>query len=186
MYRGEVNVSQDQLNSLIKTAESLKIKGLADDFSPKPSEGPKPQETPPKKKRKCDEGTTGSPDSSNTKDNDSKKVTLESTSQKVSSPKASDQDLVKTNSPSAPEETSQNSDENNIVEEPEELTIEPEPIEVKCNLSDRDSEPEIIEENVITPHHRLDPNYQQQDFTDSQAAEPNSEGKLSIYGQGLT
>ncbi|ROT70673.1 putative longitudinals lacking protein, isoform G-like isoform X24 [Penaeus vannamei] len=30
MYRGEVNVSQDQLGPLIKTAESLKIKGLAD------------------------------------------------------------------------------------------------------------------------------------------------------------
>jgi len=30
MYKGEVNVSQEQLGSLIKTAESLKIKGLAD------------------------------------------------------------------------------------------------------------------------------------------------------------
>lgn len=30
MYRGEVNVSQEQLAALIKTAESLKIKGLAD------------------------------------------------------------------------------------------------------------------------------------------------------------
>ncbi|CAL4061025.1 unnamed protein product, partial [Meganyctiphanes norvegica] len=30
MYKGEVNVSQEQLGSLIKTAESLQIKGLAD------------------------------------------------------------------------------------------------------------------------------------------------------------
>ncbi|XP_037068570.1 longitudinals lacking protein, isoforms H/M/V-like [Pollicipes pollicipes] len=30
MYQGEVNVCQDQLSSLIQTAESLKIKGLAD------------------------------------------------------------------------------------------------------------------------------------------------------------
>ncbi|XP_066959268.1 longitudinals lacking protein, isoforms A/B/D/L-like isoform X4 [Macrobrachium rosenbergii] len=33
MYRGEVNVAQDQLGPLIKTAESLKIKGLADGSS---------------------------------------------------------------------------------------------------------------------------------------------------------
>lgn len=30
IYSGEVNIPQDQLNSLIKTAETLKIKGLAD------------------------------------------------------------------------------------------------------------------------------------------------------------
>ncbi|CAL4062953.1 unnamed protein product [Meganyctiphanes norvegica] len=30
MYRGEVNIEQDQLSSLLKTAETLKIKGLAD------------------------------------------------------------------------------------------------------------------------------------------------------------
>jgi hypothetical protein len=30
MYRGEVNVSQDQLSILLKTAETLKVKGLAD------------------------------------------------------------------------------------------------------------------------------------------------------------
>lgn len=30
IYSGEVNIPQDQLNSLLKTAESLKIKGLAD------------------------------------------------------------------------------------------------------------------------------------------------------------
>ena len=36
MYRGEVNVVQDQLGPLIKTAESLKIKGLADGGSKPP------------------------------------------------------------------------------------------------------------------------------------------------------
>jgi hypothetical protein len=30
MYRGEVNISQDQLDAFIKTAESLQIKGLTD------------------------------------------------------------------------------------------------------------------------------------------------------------
>lgn len=30
MYRGEVNVSQDQIDSFLKVAESLKIKGLTD------------------------------------------------------------------------------------------------------------------------------------------------------------
>lgn len=30
MYRGEVNISQDQLAALLKAAESLQIKGLSD------------------------------------------------------------------------------------------------------------------------------------------------------------
>lgn len=30
MYRGEVNISQDQLTALLKAAESLQIKGLSD------------------------------------------------------------------------------------------------------------------------------------------------------------
>ncbi|XP_037085860.1 longitudinals lacking protein, isoforms H/M/V-like, partial [Pollicipes pollicipes] len=42
MYIGEVNVCQDQLASLIKTAESLKIKGLADGSNRKPPSSPPP------------------------------------------------------------------------------------------------------------------------------------------------
>ncbi|KAF4527458.1 hypothetical protein B566_EDAN016222 [Ephemera danica] len=42
MYRGEVNVSQEQLAALIKTAESLKIKGLADGGSDKHKKQPSP------------------------------------------------------------------------------------------------------------------------------------------------
>jgi len=30
MYKGEINVSQDRLSSLLKTAENLKVKGLAE------------------------------------------------------------------------------------------------------------------------------------------------------------
>lgn len=33
MYRGEVNISQDQLAALLKAAESLQIKGLSDSRS---------------------------------------------------------------------------------------------------------------------------------------------------------
>ncbi|MCL4125930.1 UNVERIFIED_CONTAM: hypothetical protein GTU68_040363 [Idotea baltica] len=46
MYQGEINVSQDMLPSLIKTAEALKVKGLAvpDDLSP-------PKESSSEKKR---------------------------------------------------------------------------------------------------------------------------------------
>lgn len=33
MYRGEVNISQDQLAALLKAAESLQIKGLSDNRS---------------------------------------------------------------------------------------------------------------------------------------------------------
>ena len=34
MYRGEVNISQDQLAALLKAAESLQIKGLSDSRAP--------------------------------------------------------------------------------------------------------------------------------------------------------
>merc|ERR1719481_862838 len=30
LYKGEINVSQDKLSSLLKTAENLKVKGLAE------------------------------------------------------------------------------------------------------------------------------------------------------------
>merc|ERR1719510_2825647 len=49
MYRGEINVSQDRLSSLLKTAENLKVKGLAEvsgedqeKSEAKPSPGPSP------------------------------------------------------------------------------------------------------------------------------------------------
>ncbi|KAL4713141.1 hypothetical protein ACJJTC_004527 [Scirpophaga incertulas] len=44
MYRGEVNISQDQLAALLKAAESLQIKGLSDN---KPSRPPSRPAAPP-------------------------------------------------------------------------------------------------------------------------------------------
>lgn len=41
MYRGEVNVAQDQLAALLKVAETLKVKGLVEEN--RPLEGPHPQ-----------------------------------------------------------------------------------------------------------------------------------------------
>lgn len=45
MYRGEVNISQDQLGALLKAAESLQIKGLSD--NKKESENRKTSSAPP-------------------------------------------------------------------------------------------------------------------------------------------
>lgn len=39
MYRGEVNISQDQLAALLKAAESLQIKGLSDNRSSSSAKG---------------------------------------------------------------------------------------------------------------------------------------------------
>lgn len=39
MYRGEVNISQDQLAALLKAAESLQIKGLSDNRSGSSAKG---------------------------------------------------------------------------------------------------------------------------------------------------
>ncbi|XP_045111561.1 protein tramtrack, beta isoform-like isoform X3 [Portunus trituberculatus] len=47
MYRGEVNVAQDQLETLIRTAESLKIKGLADGTRGTPGLAPRGDTDPP-------------------------------------------------------------------------------------------------------------------------------------------
>lgn len=38
MYRGEVNVAQDQLAALLKVAEALKVKGLVEENGAKPTE----------------------------------------------------------------------------------------------------------------------------------------------------
>ncbi|XP_050699839.1 longitudinals lacking protein, isoforms A/B/D/L-like isoform X1 [Eriocheir sinensis] len=46
MYRGEVNVAQDQLEPLIRTAESLRIKGLADGPRSAPGTHPTPPAPP--------------------------------------------------------------------------------------------------------------------------------------------
>jgi len=59
MYRGEVNISQDQLGALLKAAESLQIKGLSDNRKgetetkkssapPPPAKSPPPANTIPK------------------------------------------------------------------------------------------------------------------------------------------
>lgn len=45
MYRGEVNISQDQLGALLKAAESLQIKGLSDN-KPPPTTPPAPSPPP--------------------------------------------------------------------------------------------------------------------------------------------
>lgn len=55
MYRGEVNISQDQLGALLKAAESLQIKGLSDNRkgetetkkSAPPPPAPAPKSPPP-------------------------------------------------------------------------------------------------------------------------------------------
>ncbi|XP_044270680.1 longitudinals lacking protein, isoforms H/M/V isoform X50 [Tribolium madens] len=51
MYRGEVNISQDQLGALLKAAESLQIKGLSDnrkggETDRKPAPPPAPSKSP--------------------------------------------------------------------------------------------------------------------------------------------
>merc|ERR1719461_2136224 len=46
MYRGEINVSQDRLSSLLKTAENLKVKGLAE-VSGEEQEKSEPKSSPP-------------------------------------------------------------------------------------------------------------------------------------------
>lgn len=50
MYNGEVNVAQDQLNSFLKSAESLKIRGLTDNESENNGERP-PAVVPPPRDR---------------------------------------------------------------------------------------------------------------------------------------
>jgi len=63
MYHGEVNVAQDQLSALMKTAETLRVKGLAEVTNEKQSnsddtpshrsvERPSRTETPPSKRRR--------------------------------------------------------------------------------------------------------------------------------------
>ncbi|XP_077516190.1 uncharacterized protein LOC144126116 isoform X5 [Amblyomma americanum] len=83
MYRGEVNVSQDQLTALLKTAETLKVKGLAevtnenkhgalvsvDGADAKPVGTPR-AESPPLSKRKRGRPRRRSPSDSNKSDSE--------------------------------------------------------------------------------------------------------------------
>ncbi|CAH0398562.1 unnamed protein product [Chilo suppressalis] len=48
MYRGEVNISQDQLAALLKAAESLQIKGLSDNKPSRPPSRPAAPVAPPR------------------------------------------------------------------------------------------------------------------------------------------
>ncbi|CAH0760926.1 unnamed protein product [Diatraea saccharalis] len=48
MYRGEVNISQDQLAALLKAAESLQIKGLSDNKPSRPPSRPAAPALPPR------------------------------------------------------------------------------------------------------------------------------------------
>eukprot|EP00092_Neocalanus_flemingeri_P002190 GFUD01002330.1.p1 GENE.GFUD01002330.1~~GFUD01002330.1.p1 ORF type:complete len:331 (-),score=83.47 GFUD01002330.1:381-1373(-) len=50
MYNGEVNVAQDQLNSFLKSAESLKIRGLTDNESENAAERPAAVVPPPRER----------------------------------------------------------------------------------------------------------------------------------------
>ncbi|XP_050351416.1 longitudinals lacking protein, isoforms F/I/K/T isoform X1 [Nymphalis io] len=64
MYRGEVNISQDQLAALLKAAESLQIKGLSDNKPSRPPSRP-PQATahPPRAPSPPPQARDGSVDS---------------------------------------------------------------------------------------------------------------------------
>ncbi|XP_063847245.1 longitudinals lacking protein-like [Scylla paramamosain] len=47
MYHGEVNVSHNELATFLKTAEALKVRGLAEDEKKKDSEGYNESSSPP-------------------------------------------------------------------------------------------------------------------------------------------
>uniref|UniRef100_A0A1E1XW31 BTB domain-containing protein n=1 Tax=Amblyomma sculptum TaxID=1581419 RepID=A0A1E1XW31_AMBSC len=84
MYRGEVNVSQDQLTALLKTAETLKVKGLAevtgenkqgalvsvDGADAKPVGTPRAESPPLSSKRKRGRPRRRSPSDSNKSDSE--------------------------------------------------------------------------------------------------------------------
>ncbi|KAK8788299.1 hypothetical protein V5799_021923 [Amblyomma americanum] len=85
MYRGEVDVSRDDLTALLKTAETLKVKGLAEDTNENKNGGPVTSvdgaadaepvdtpraESPPLRKRKRGRPRRRSPSDSNKSDSE--------------------------------------------------------------------------------------------------------------------
>ncbi len=82
MYKGEINVAQEQLPSLIRTAENLKVKGLAEVSTSPAEKEEEPAPTPQRPNNSGDNSTNNnnaeySGNSSNKKHSDSGKGVIE-------------------------------------------------------------------------------------------------------------